>query len=382
MYRHSQSAAVDRLTGNDFLMQTIVHLSSIDHDRIHPASTGQFFVGPKESRIIYPCMLVCKKWFDWAQPARLCELKFNRLADHKCLVAQYLFTTFADGFTAKRHPNWPVHIHRQEANAFFHLLINLKTVVFEGCITDSFSLFLVDLLSRHNLPDIRWHKDLDFLQDTTSIHRELHQLYPLFTGLSAYGLLDVDTIELSGPIYDIDADPYIMEPNTVHPVDVRLYHVPDMARLLHAYSIFEAIAALPAVEVLYLDLTALTMCVLKVRALKHLQELRLCVRASQLSYASAILEDLPHRGENVDVVAFSLKVYIRFSGITRIRGSPVLFDDVAEYLNTCLGTWNDVGRLTLFWDICESGIWKRAARPLWVAPGWRTYLKESIYTFN
>ncbi len=199
--------------GNDFLMQTIIHLSSIDHDRIHPASTGQFFIGPKERWILYPCMLVCKKWFDWAQPARLCELKFNCLADQKFLVARYLFTTFADGFTAKWHPNWPVHIHRliidvttsppcrQEVNTFFYLLINLKTVVFEGCITDSFLLFLIDLLSCHNLPDIRWHKDLDFLQDTTSIHQELHQHYPLFTGLLAIGLLDMDTIELSGPIY-------------------------------------------------------------------------------------------------------------------------------------------------------------------------------------
>ncbi len=190
----------------------------------------------------------------------------------------------------------------------------------------------------------------------------------------------------------------------------------------------DRVMTVPAVQVLYLDLTALTTCeytlailhfllfylfvgVLKVRMLKHLQELRLCVRARQLSYALAILEDFPHHGENVDVsivfvhwrtdffcsdfhaslqtvdalasvVAFSLKVYIHFGGITRIRGSPVLFDDIAEYLNMCLGTWNDVGWLTLFWDICKSGIWERAARPLRVAAGWRMYLKDSIYTFN
>ncbi|KAK0433832.1 uncharacterized protein EV420DRAFT_1488927 [Desarmillaria tabescens] len=419
------------------------------HDHIHPASTSQFIVRSKEHRNIYPSTLVCKKWFDWAQPARLYELAFSR-RDERSLATRYLHAAFADGFTAKRHLDWPHHIHRlmidvstsppaqHEANTFFHLLINLKTVVFVGHVTSSFSLFLVDLLHRQKIRDIRWRKDLDYVQDAADIYQELRQLYPLFTGLSAYKMLDVDIIEFSGPVHifsDIEADPYTIQPDSIQPTDIRLYLIPDMAKLLRvgmsgttffdfsnvrrldlavgpadAYSIFDAIMALPAVEVLYLDLTALTNGFLKVRKLKCLQELRLCARPKQLPSVSAVIENLPNRGAGTDVsivfvhwktgffssdlhvalstidalasaVAFSLKLYIRFGGLSRIHGSMMLFDDVAEFLNTCLGTWKDAGWLTLFWDIHEACMWERATKPV-SEVGWKTYIPEHSYTFN
>lgn len=191
---------------NDAIMQSIVELASTNRECMYPTSASQSIFGNSVDRNVHPCTLVLKKWFDWAQPSRLRAVTFNSRHDSK----RNLPAAFADSFTPRRCSGWPsnircllVHVSsipetRENTLAFINQLVNLETVIFIGSLSGSFPLFLVDLLTRHQIQDIRWRKDLDRLTMPGDVEREINLLYPLLTGLAAYDLLSVQILELTG----------------------------------------------------------------------------------------------------------------------------------------------------------------------------------------
>ncbi len=193
-------------------MKRIAHFASTDMDCLHPTATSLFIIERPANRIPYPWTQVNTKWFEWALAGRLRELTLNR----RDYSGDILPAVFSNGYTASKFPDWPenitcltVHLSglsscgnnaQEEIIKLVEAMINLRTVVFTGAPTNAFPLFLIDLLHRRRVEDFRWRKDLDSTEMPGDVQREADMLYPLLTGLSAYGLLLVDTLELSGPI--------------------------------------------------------------------------------------------------------------------------------------------------------------------------------------
>ncbi|KAK0436974.1 uncharacterized protein EV420DRAFT_1652253 [Desarmillaria tabescens] len=441
------------------IMRYIIGIASADNDQLHPSASSQFIIGPRSEWTPYSCTLVCKDWFYWVQPACLSEISFNH-GDHGDLSGHILPVVFADGFTASCLPDWAAYITcltihlstlsssscgkdvQTETLKFINAMLNLKTVIFTGSPTNNFPLFLTNLLLQCKIQDFRWRKDLDSLQMPGDGQCEADMLYPLATGLLAYGLLEVTTLELSGliniftPDIRVNAGPYTMGPGIMKPTDVRLYLVPGTMRLFRlglskdflldlshvwhlditicsadAVFVFDAIQAMPTIEILCLDLTALTNCHLKICKLPCLRKLHLCVWAKQLPAVSVTFRELPNRGAGVEVtlvffhwktnfgspdfqqalrsldtttsdVIFPLKLYIHFGGVTHIQGSLVFFDDVAEYLSTGLMTWKDSGRLELLWDIEEVRMWESMVRSMPAPTWWLNYIPLHTYIIH
>ncbi|KAK0439636.1 hypothetical protein EV421DRAFT_1737797 [Armillaria borealis] len=413
-----------RLEQCDDIMERIVHFASADTDRLHPTATSLFIIERPANRIPYPWTQVHMKWFKWAQAGRLHELAFNR-REHS---GDILPTVFSNGYTASKFPDWPrnitcltVHLSglsscgndaREETIKLVKAMTNLRTVVFTGAPTNAFLLFLIDLLHRRRVEDFRWCKDLGSVQMPRDAQREADMLYPLATGLSAYGLLSVDTLELSGPInaFGVHTGRYSHLAWTVH--HAGLHRAANKSKTIsntghdkvasygdvkwlpsglicYGATVFNAIEAMITLETLYLDLMVLTNFRLRTARLVRLRVLRLCVIVKQMPAVPAALLELPDRGTGIDVslvflqwrtkfgsldlqlalqdldtiasfVAFPLKLYIRVGGMTRMKGCIVSFEDAAEYFGTALGTWKETQRLTVFWDIKEARKWEKA----------------------
>ncbi|PBK65547.1 hypothetical protein ARMSODRAFT_978334 [Armillaria solidipes] len=426
-----------RLEQCDDIMERIVHFASADTDRLHPTATSLFIIERPANRIPYPWTQVHTKWFKWAQAGRLRELAFNR-REHS---GDILPTVFSNGYTASKFPDWPrnitcltVHLSglsscgndaREETVKLVEAMTNLRTVVFTSAPTNAFPLFLIDLLHRHRVEDFRWRKDLGSVQMPGDAQREADMLYPLATGLSAYGLLSVDTLELSGPInaFGMRTGRYSHPAWTVH--HAGLHRAADKPKTISntghdkvasygdvkwlpsglicsvctadGATVFNAIEAMITLETLYLDLTVLTNFRLRTARLVRLRVLRLCVIAKQMPAVPAALLELPDRGAGIDVsllalqdldtiasfVVFPLKLYIRAGGMTRMKGCIVSFEDAAEYFGTALGTWKETQRLTVFWDIKEARKWEKATS---VVPDtrvdWERFIPSHTYIMH